>query len=148
MTNTSQQQGFYHRGSPRSNSPLYSIFACEYYNHALHNSDITANRPETVPFTQTRGILYEGSLLSSAMIEQTIIQAALSSIKTFDGTKSKFEAWTECSPNLTWMELKRQLSVQCSAIPFDSHATQDFCPTEEGLDELPEMYLHCASELL
>ena len=29
------------------------------------------------------------------MVEQTIIQAALTSIEMFDGTKSKFEAWME-----------------------------------------------------
>ena len=89
--------------------------------------------------------MYEGSMLLSVMIEQTIIQAALSSIETFDGTKSKFEAWTESientaqisgqdtlriafpkvtysplssanrlkaqSPNLTWAELKKELSM-------------------------------------
>ena len=33
------------------------------------------------------------------MIEQTIIQAALSSIETFNGTKSKFEASTESTEN-------------------------------------------------
>ena len=33
------------------------------------------------------------------MIEQTIIQTALSLIETFDGTKNKFEAWTETVEN-------------------------------------------------
>ena len=33
------------------------------------------------------------------MIEQTIIQAALSSIESFDSTKSKFKAWTESIEN-------------------------------------------------
>ena len=42
--------------------------------------------------TQARGTIYEGSLLSSVMIEQTIIQAVLSSLESFDGKKanSKF----------------------------------------------------------
>ena len=40
-----------------------------------------------------------GGLLSSLIIEKTIIQAALSSIKTFDGTKNKFEGWTESAEN-------------------------------------------------
>ena len=33
------------------------------------------------------------------MIAQTIIQAALSSIETLDGTKNKYEAWTESTEN-------------------------------------------------
>ena len=96
MLNMSQeQQGFYHRGSPRSDSLLYSTFPHEYYKHAIHNSNISINHPETIPFAEVRGTMYEGSLLSSVMIEQTIIQAALSSIETFDRTKSKFEPWIE-----------------------------------------------------
>ena len=89
--------------------------------------------------------------------EQTIIQAALYSIETFDGTKSKFEDWAESienaaqisgqdtlhialskmtgyplsstnrlnawSPNLMWTELKRELPMQYSAIPFKNPAT-------------------------
>ena len=49
------------------------------------------------------GTIYKGSLLSAVKIEQTIIQAALSSVKTFYGTKGKFKASTEsiekCSTN-------------------------------------------------
>ena len=33
------------------------------------------------------------------MIEQNIVQAALLSIETFNGTKSKFEAWKESIEN-------------------------------------------------
>ena len=99
----------------------------------------------------------DGSLLSSIMVEQTIMQAALSSIGMFDGTKSKFETWMESienavqisgqnaicmafskftgsplstanrlkarSPNLVWTEVKKELSMQYSVIPSDSHAT-------------------------
>ena len=43
--------------------------------------------------------MYEGSLFESVMIEQTRIQSALSSIETFDGTKGKFETWTESVEN-------------------------------------------------
>ena len=38
-----------------------------------------------------RETFYQSNLLSSFMIEQTIIQAEFASIETFDGTKSKFE---------------------------------------------------------
>ena len=102
-------------------------------------------------------MVYEGNLLSSIMIKQTIIQAALSLIETFNVTKSKFEAWMESienvaqisgqheicivfskltgsslstanslktrSPNLMWMELKKELSLQYSVILSDTHDT-------------------------
>ena len=78
MMNASQE-GFYHIGSPQSDSLLYSTFPHEYYNNALHNSNICTNHPETIP--EARDTTSESSLLSSVMIEQTIIQAALSSIE-------------------------------------------------------------------
>ena len=58
---------------------------------------------EAIPFAQAMDIIYESYLLSSVMIDQTIIQAALSSIENVDGTKSTFEAWTvhrKCSTNI------------------------------------------------
>ena len=116
------------------------------------------------------------------MIEQHITQATLSSIETFDSTKSKFKALTESienaaqifsqdtlcivfskvtgslvlsanklkarSPNVTWMELIRELPMQYSAILFDSHATKALAQLEKGLDELLNMYLVHTSEHL
>ena len=70
-----EQEGIYHRGSPRSNGLLYSISPCENYNHGLHNSYITTNHLEAIQFGQARGTIYEGSLLLSVVIEQTIIQS-------------------------------------------------------------------------
>ena len=92
-----EQQGFHHRKSIRSSNRFYSTFSHEYYNNVFHNSNITASNLDTS--THARGTIYNGMLLSSIMIEQTIIQVALSSIETFDGTKSKFEAWTESIEN-------------------------------------------------
>ena len=46
------------------------------------------------------------------------------------------------------MELKRGLSMQCSIIISDSHATQAFTWLEQGPDEIFDEYLHHASELL
>ena len=83
------QQGCHHRGSPQSNNWFYSTSSCEYSNIVFHTSNITANNPETPPYT--RQIVYNDNLLLSIMIEQTIIKAALSSIDMFDGEKNKFE---------------------------------------------------------
>ena len=51
------------------------------------------------------------------------------------------------SQNLMWTELRREWSTQYSIIPPDSHATQAVTQLEQGLDQLLDMYLHCASEL-
>ena len=64
-----------------------AFFSHEYYNNGLHNSIITTNHPEAISFGQARDTIYKDNLSLSVMIEQTIIQAALSSIETFDGTK-------------------------------------------------------------
>ena len=92
-----EQQGFYHRGSPRSNNWFYSTFLRDYYNSFFHNTKITASNQETSP--HARSTIYEGYLLSSIMIDQTIIQAAPLPIETFDGTQSKFKASTESIEN-------------------------------------------------
>ena len=149
------QQGFQHRRSHKSSNWFYSISSCKYSNNVFHTSNITARNLEKPP--HARGTVNEGSLLSSMMIEQTIIQAVLSGRETIDGTKSKFEVWVESienavpisgqntmhitlstltgsllstanrlkarSPNLIWMELKRESFMQYSVIPSDSHAT-------------------------
>ena len=58
---------------------------------------MTASNPETLP--HFRGTIYEGNLISSVMIEQTIIQAALSSIEMFYGRKSNCQAWIDSIEN-------------------------------------------------
>ena len=78
---------------------MYGTFPCEYYNHGLDNSNITTYHLEAIPFGQARGTIYEGIVLSSVTIEQTIIQAELSSVEAFHGTKSNFQAWTESIEN-------------------------------------------------
>ena len=80
--------------NPRSNGSLYGTFPCEYYTDDLQNSNIATNHPEAIPSRKAKGTIYEGNLVSSVIIEQTILQSALSSIETFDGTRGKFKVWT------------------------------------------------------
>ena len=62
----------------------------------------TSSNPETP--SHARETVYEGDLLFSVMLGQTMVQAALAFIEVFDGTKSKFGAWMElikkCSTNI------------------------------------------------
>ena len=52
------------------------------------------------------------------------------------------------SPNLTWADLKKELSMQYSIIPSDTQTFQAFSYLEQGPDELLDDYLHCAGDLL
>ena len=51
------------------------------------------NNQETASIEQLKPVFTGTSLLASMMVEQPIIQAAISTVETFDDTKSKFESW-------------------------------------------------------
>ena len=95
------QFSFHHKRSPRSSNWFHSTYLNEYSNDVFQTSNTTSSNPETPP--HARSMVYQGNLLSSIMIEQTIIQAALASIEMLDGPESKFEAWVKsikCSTNI------------------------------------------------
>ena len=50
------------------------------------------------------------------MIEQTIIQAVLFSKETFNGTKSKFKAWTESIENAVQILSQNTICVAFSKL--------------------------------
>ena len=50
------------------------------------------------------------------MIEQSNKQEALSSMETFDGTKNKFEAWTELVENAAQISHQDTLCIAFSKI--------------------------------
>ena len=62
MNTLQEQQGFYQRGSPRSNSLLYSTFPHEYYKNALHISNISTYHLVTISMAQARGTIFVDSL--------------------------------------------------------------------------------------
>ena len=57
-----------------------------------HYPNICVNDQEIAPIEHMKPLISETSLLASLMVEQPIIQAVISSIETFNGTKSKFES--------------------------------------------------------
>ena len=64
------------------------------------------NDQEIASIEQLKPVISEAILLASVMVEQPIIQAVISSIEAFDGTKSKFESW------ITSVENAAQISGQ------------------------------------
>ena len=53
-----------------------------------------------------------------------------------------------CLPHLIWRDLKSELLRQYSTILLNSHGILAFAHLQQGSDELLEMYILCASELL
>ena len=84
----------------------------------MHTFDITGSKLETL--THVRGTFYVDNLLSSAMIKQNIIQAALLSIETFGGIKSKFEAWTESIENTAQISGQNAIYIAFSKLTGSS----------------------------
>ena len=58
-----------------------------------HNHNTQLNDQETASIKQLKPVISKTSHLASMMVEQLIIQAAISSIETFYSTKGKFEFW-------------------------------------------------------
>ena len=61
----------------------------------MHNPNIIFDHWQIAPIELLRSVVNEANLLASVMVMQPIIQAAISSLDTFDGTKSKFESRIE-----------------------------------------------------
>ena len=82
-----------------------------------------------------RGTIYEGNLLSSIMMEQTIRQAAFASLETFKGTKGKFEAWTESIKNAA------QISDQNTILRTSSKLTVSLLSTANRLKKITQAHV-------
>ena len=63
------------------------------------------------------------------MIDWTIIQAALTSIETFDGAKSKFEAWTEAIENAVQILGQNAICIDFSKLTGSSLLTANSLKT-------------------
>ena len=68
----------------------------------------------TSAITQLRPVVSKASLLASVVMEQSIIQAAISSVETYDGTKSKSEAWTASVENAAQVSKQSILHISFS----------------------------------
>ena len=73
-------------GSIRSGNLFHNTYPCEYSTNVSHTHNTRRNNQQMPQ--KARPITFEGNSLALVMIEQTIMQEALTSIETFDGTKS------------------------------------------------------------
>ena len=140
----------------------------------VHNTNIALHVQESAPIKQLRAVVNEASPLASAMVEQPIIQAVISSIVTFDGNKSKSVSLTASVENAAHISgqniiyiaspkmVGSSLTSACRLRDHVPHikwkdlkdellrqySIQAFACLQQSSDELLEMYLHCASEFL
>ena len=89
-------QSFHGRRWFWSNSSFNHNFPGKYHNNT-HNPNITLNDPEACYLEQVRCTINYVNWVMTVMADQAIIQAAISSVETFEGNKNKFEAWIKCS---------------------------------------------------
>ena len=89
-----------------------------------HNPNIHLNDLETASIEQLKPVISETSLLASMMVEQPIIQAAITSRETPDGTKSKSEfldsICKKCSTNFGIKHLAYSISKNDRITPYFS----------------------------
>ena len=92
-------QSFHGRRSFQLNNSFNSIFPGEYHNNYSHNPNMTWNSPGASHLQQVRYVVNNVNMLMIVMSDQDIIQVAISSVETFDGNKTKFEAWITSAEN-------------------------------------------------
>ena len=61
-------------------------------HHQVHNPNLTFNHQVITPIHQLGPVVSDGSLLALVLVEQPIIQAAITSVETVNDTKCKFES--------------------------------------------------------
>ena len=80
-------EDFHSRRSLQSNSLFIGNFTCEYHNNHINNPNITLNGSGAVQLEQVWYAVNDASLL---MADQTITQAAISSVETFDSNEKNW----------------------------------------------------------
>ena len=96
--------------------PLKSNFPHEYHNIHLHNLNIALNHQGATPVEQMRYVVNEASLLVSVIVDQPIIQVAISSTETCGGNRNKFEAWIALVENVAQISGQDILQIAFSKI--------------------------------
>ena len=93
--------------------------------HTLPHLDLNRQKQ---PIKQLRPVVNEASILASVTVQQPIIQAVISSVEMFDGTKSKFESW------IASVENAAQISEQdILCIAFSKMESHYYHPYVKGL---------------
>ena len=83
----------------------------------------------TAPINLLEPVVSDATILASVIVEQPIIQAVISSVKMFDGTKSKFESWITSGENaaqiLKQYILHKAFSMIIESPLTSSHSLKD-----------------------
>ena len=105
-----------YRTTLKSEQLIYQNFPYDQYQKE-HYPNLAFNHQVTAPINQLGPVVSEASPLALVMVEQPIIQVAISSVEMIDGTKSKFESWIASVENATqiWPVVKNTSHIwHCS----------------------------------
>ena len=95
-----QHHGFANRTALQSEQLTDCNFPYNYQYQEVLNPNLAFNHQITVLINWLEPVISEATLLASVMVEQPIIQAAISSVETFDDIKSSFDHMSgKCSTN-------------------------------------------------
>ena len=89
---STDHQDFHGRRSFWLNCSLNSKLPGKYHSNYSHKPNITWNGPGASHLEQVRYMVNNANLLTTVMVDQTIIQAAISSVETFDRNKKKLKS--------------------------------------------------------
>ena len=91
--NHTNHYGCANRRALQSEHSIDGNFPSGNQHQEVENPNLAFNHQVTAPINQFGPVASEASLLALVMVEQLIIQAAISSVEMFNGTKSKIESW-------------------------------------------------------
>ena len=111
---------------------FYHNFSHDNQYEQVHFPNLVFSHQVTVPINQSGPVVIEASLLASVMVEQPIIQAAISTVETFNGAKSKFEALVASVENAAQISKQAILCITFSEMigPLltSAHRLRDHLP--------------------
>ena len=89
-TPAGESNNHYHLADIRilQSEPLINYLPHSNQQQHYHNSNINLNNQDTACIKRVKPVISKTSFLASVMVEQPIIQAAISSIDTFNNTKT------------------------------------------------------------
>ena len=104
------------RRSFRSNSSFNNHFPTEYLNNYSHNPNISLNGQGTLHFEEVRYVVNDVNLLMIVMVDQAIVQAAISLTETFEAWITSVENETQISGQDILQIAFSKMIVLCNAL--------------------------------
>ena len=87
--------------------------------------------------------LWRANSLALVMVEQMIVQTAITSIETFDATNSNFKAWTEAIKNTAQISGQNTICIAFSKLTGSPLLTANRLKTRSSNLMLADLKMNC-----